>query len=751
MSEGVIVRSFSGGELSPALAARGDIAKYAVGLRRCRNFIVQRHGGVANRPGFRFVEECATASSNVRLIRYVSEVEGQSVLIEAGTGYLRFFNNGSAVVVASAPAWDGVTAYVIGDLVSSGGVIYWAKADGTNHAPPDAAFWYPLPAGNILEIPTNFNQLGVFNWVQSGRTITFTHPLVRPADLTYLSLTHWILRDVDTKPKVLPPTGIVLTGTAAGARSYGYVVTAAAPNTYEESEASAQVIGAAVLEPTPAAPHIITWTPVLTPPVTGTASPEYYVYCDPYGNGTYGFIGTSTGIASFRNVGIAPDFTATPPLAQTKFVTAGDYPTTCAYHQQRRFFGNTNDLPDAGFASRVGFADNFGISSPLQDDDAISFRIAGNNHNPIRHLIALKQLLVLTGAGEWRLNGGVDGVLTPNTLGLDQETYAGISSVRPVVVGNSIIYVQARGEIIRDLEFDQKVEGLAGRDLTVFAGHLFDGKTINGIDFQQSANSVVWACRSDGTLLGLTYVREQDIWAWHRHDTGALGWFEQVCVVPEIGQDVVYCIVRRTVNGVIRRYIEKLESREIVSYNRDAFFVDSGLSYAGAPVLSVAGLDHLEGQVVAVLADGVVLYNGDPSGALAGSFTVVGGALTLPAPAAPATGYSNIHAGLSIRFAEIETMDLDINGSNVRDKKKRVASLTAILHESARVFWAGPDEAHLTQYGRAEYDPTDVSFSGQVELNVQSRFNDNGRVFIRHTEPLPLTVLGIIPSVELGG
>jgi len=732
-TESVVQRAFAGGELAPALYARADQAKYLTGLRTCRNFLVLRSGGVSNRAGFRYVSPCKTNASTVRLLRYNSEVAGESILIEAGDGYLRFFKAGAAVQVSGVTAWSGATAYVIGDIAESGGVNYYCVKAHTNHAPPNATYWYAMP-GSLLELPHPFGT-AAFSWVQSGRVITLTQESAQPHELIFVELTRWVIQAITTAPTTPAPENLVLTPGGTGTRYAAYVVTAALAETYEESLVSNVVVNTGVAEPTPDAPHVLDWDAV-----TGAA--EYYLYADPYGNGTFGFIGTATGVNQFKDSGFVPDFTVTPPLARTLFATSGNYPKRAAHYQQRRFFAHTANEPDAMWGSRVGFPSNFAISSPLQDDDAITFKIAGNQHHPVRNLVGLKSLVVLTDGGEWVVRGGADGVLSPSALSADQEAYYGADDVRPVVIGNAIVYVQARGSIVRDLQFTQTVEGFAGRDLTIYASHLFDPYTVAELDYAQVPHSIVWVVRSDGVLLGLTYLREHDIWGWHRHDTS--GVFEHVCVVPENEEDAVYVIVRRTIDGGTVRYIERLESREILDFNTEAFFVDSGLSYAGAPTSNVTGLDHLEGEVVAVLGDGQVVYSGDPNGVNAESFRVSGGAINLPA------AYSAIHVGLRI-VAEIETLDLDVEGSSVRDKRKRVAGLSVLLESSSRAFRAGPDVDHLRRFEPAAHESTAPAVTGQVEMSLTSGFDKYGRVLIRQTDPLPLTILGVLPQVELGG
>jgi hypothetical protein len=294
---------------------------------------------------------------------------------------------------------------------------------------------------------------------------------------------------------------------------------------------------------------------------------------------------------------------------------------------------------------------------------------------------------------------------------------------------------------VHDLQFDQQVEGLGGKDLTIFASHLFDNYTLLSMDFQQVPHSTIWICRSDGTLLGLTYLREQDVWGWHRHDSGLACRFEHVKVVPESSEDAVYLITRRTIGGVFHRFIEKLESREIADFNADAFFVDIGLSYSGPAVATFSGLGHLEGQRVAVLADGAVVTNG----ADAVTLTVTGGAITIP------TAASDVHIGIPIQYAEVETLDLDVAGQAIRDKRKKVGSVTLLVDQSTRLFYVGPDAQQLMPYKPNPWEGSAGDFSGSVEQSVVSLYNDTGRVFVQVRDPIPMTILGVLPNVDLGG
>lgn len=741
MGTPVMQRSFAAGELAPAHHARADLVKFVTGLKTCKNFLVRAEGGVSNRAGFRYVATAKTATAGTKLYRFDRAGDTESdVLIEAGQGYFRFYVDGAPVEIATPSAWSAVTAYTVGDLVREGGVNYYCVADNTNEQPPDTGFWYPL-TGNIYEIPNPYTLAQLPKFDQSGFVATLTNRGVEPRELFYRSLTEWVLAELSTLPTIAAPANLAASAGASGTLPYAYVVTAAKADSYEESVASG-ADDVACLEPTPEDPNTLTWDAV-----AGAA--EYYVYCDPYGNGVFGFIGTATTNA-FNDTGFIPDFAVTPPVARVMFDAANNYPEVAASYQQRRFFANTNNEPDGFWGSRVGFPSNFGISSPLQDDDSLTFRLAGNANHAIRWLVALKVgLIAFTRKGEWTVTGtgGAGKTLTPNGINADQELYVGCDrTVEPQVVGNTILYLQEKGKIWREVRFDQAVEGLAGKDLTIFAAHLFKGKRIVSAAYQQNPDSILWCVRNDGVLLGLTYIPEQEVWGWHRHETRN-GTIEEVCVVSEGEEDVVYILVARVIGGQTVRYIERLESRDYdeEDFSDAAFFVDSGLSYNGPAVDRVEGLDHLIGQVVAVVADGRVVFNGDPDHADSATYTVDGaGGIDLPEAA------NDVHVGLGIRFGDLELLPLDVAGSDARDRKKRVASVTLLVDRSGIGWKVGPNEDELRP---AELEPSEGSpneFTGQIEISVPTGYDKNTSILIRQDQPLPLTVLGVIPNVGVG-
>jgi len=381
---------------------------------------------------------------------------------------------------------------------------------------------------------------------------------------------------VDTPPT---PQFSTPTGTA-----YFYITTRIDSNTGEESLASYQA--GTSTTPSAGTPVIVyawKWGVIGAPPLMEWDR-IYNVYRSSFSTGRYnfGFVGLAKSSGAyayeFTDTGVTPDYTRVPPLARTPFSTAGNYPSSVGYYQQRRVFGNTNSNVETVWTSKIGLPYNLCLSTPLQDDDPVTFTLSGKYVNSVRHIIELKRLVVLTSGGEWTVEGDAAGIITPTQINAKQHAYNGASNTSPVIVNGTLLYIQARGSIIRDFGFDFEVDGYKGNDLTIFSAHMFDGYTIRDWTYQQTPHSIVWVARDDGKMLGLTYIREHQMLAWHRHDTD--GVIEQVVSVPEGTEDALYMVVNRTINGSTKRYVERILTQkpgELV----DMTYLDSYLSYDG--------------------------------------------------------------------------------------------------------------------------------------------------------------------------
>jgi hypothetical protein len=254
--------------------------------------------------------------------------------------------------------------------------------------------------------------------------------------------------------------------------------------------------------------------------------------------------------------------------------------------------------------------------------------------------------------------------------------------------------------------------------------------------YAKAPQPVVWAVSSTGSLLGLTYVPEQQVGAWHQHDTGADGAFESICVVPEGNEDVLYAVVRRTIGGSEVRYIERLASRNFLAVE-DAFLVDSGATYSGAATTSITGLTWLEGQTVSILADG----------AEHPQRTVASGAVTLDWPA------SLVHVGLPIQ-ADLQTLPMAVAAQAFgQGRQKNISRVWLRVYRSSGIM-AGPSFERLVEFKQRQAEPYGTPpalRSDEVQIDLQPSWGSGAQVCIRQSKPLPLTVVSMTMEAEVAG
>lgn len=409
------------------------------------------------------------------------------------------------------------------------------------------------------------------------------------------------------------------------------------------------------------------------------------------------------------------------------------YPGCVTYYQQRQIFGGSYGFPQDVWMSTVSGFKAFTRDVPVIDDNAISLRIVSREVNEIRHFVDIKNLIALTSGGPFVLSGNEQTVLTPTTTRAERQEGYGCSHVRPLVVGKQVLYLQEKGGKVRSLGYSFADDSFVGSDLTILASHLFNGYTIVDWAFQEAPFSCIWAVRDDGSLLGFTYLPEHEVAAWHRHDTD--GDIESVCVISEDDVDAVYLCVERTIGETTKRFIERMDDRDWTDIE-DAFFVDCGLSYSGAPATVISGLDHLEGETVSILADGHV----HPQQ------VVTSGSITLQHSA------SKVHVGLPY-VSDMETLEINSSGSNLLDRAKLINHVGLMVEDTVTVF-AGPDATHLHEYkGRSVevYGAPNALKDGLMEIPISASWSKQGRVFVRNSDPLPISILAVIPDVTGGG
>lgn len=257
----------------------------------------------------------------------------------------------------------------------------------------------------------------------------------------------------------------------------------------------------------------------------------------------------------------------------------GTYPGAVQYFQQRLVYANTINQPDTYFMSQPGLYSNFDVAIPTVDSDAITGTPWAVQINGIQFMVpSIQGLLTFTGNGVWLVSGGNSVAITPADQNAQAQAQIGCSNlVPPLFINLHVLYVQAKDSIVRDIAFNFLYSVFTGTDITVFSNHLFMGHTLLQWAYAEEPFKMVWAIRDDGILLSLTYIKEQEIEGWARHDTNGL--FVSVCSVIEPPVDAIYTIVKRYIPtwGKWAYYSERMDNR-IWNNIENCFCVDAGLS-----------------------------------------------------------------------------------------------------------------------------------------------------------------------------
>lgn len=754
MSTKTLLRSFAGGEITPEMFGRIDLPKNQTGLQKALNFLSLPYGPAARRPGTSFLNETKDSTTISRLIPFVYSAS-QAMILEFGVGYIRFHNSSGTLLEANkvvnsvvgntinvtAHGWS-TGDWVFLSLSGAGGRFFKITSTGANTftttdpggtvANPNVAY---NQAARVYQIAAPYDATNLFTlrYAQNADVLTISHPALATQELRRLGATNWTLTAAGFVPTTAAPTAPAAVATVAVATNLTpqhYVITTLANDFVTESLQTADVTCTNNL--TLAGNYnTISWT-------AAAGANRYYVYKQR--GGTYGYIGQTTGL-SLTDDNITPDATQVPPESNfTLNAAPGDYPTAVTYHEQRRWFAGTVNNPQRVSATRSATDSNLTSSVPSRDDDALQFRIAASQQNAIRHLVPLSDLLALTAGGEFRIySDGSSSAITPKSITVKPQSYCGANDVQPVVTSASALYVQSQGSHVREIAYDPSGTGYyRSVDLNLIAPHLVDQYTVTQLAYSRAPDQIMWAVRSDGYLLGMTYVPDQQVFAWHQHNTD--GFVESIAVIPENNADVLYMLVRRTVNGRAVRYIERLQTRLFTTL-ASCFYVDAGLTYSGSPVTNVSGLWHLEGKTVSILADGAVkATNVVTNGTLATALD---------------TAASTITIGLAYT-SDLQTLPLDLEGAAAggQGTMKNVNKVHIRVAQSSLVS-AGPAFNKLAAFpARAVSDPygsPPALRNGELPLVVSPSWGSDASICLRTTDPTPLTVLSMTLEVAVGG
>lgn len=611
MSTNIIQTSFASGELSPSLFARVDLTKYHSGAALMRNWFVDYRSGASTRPGTKFVCQAFKSGTPVRLIPFQSSALVPYTL-EFGDKYIRFHSFGAPVLEAgfaitgasqANPCVLTITGnnYAIGDWIFVTGIVGMTQLNGrffkvtnvagaavtiatVNGTPINSLSFTAYSSGGsagrvyTLVSPYAAADLALLKFVQQTNTMYITHPAYGPSTLVINSPTNWAITIITFGTTISPPTSVTAAPSSAGAANYSYIGTSVDAFGQESLPSVPGAVGSAVNISATAGTIAISW-------ISAAGAVAYNIYkAEPSVFGAvpagvaYGFIGSATA-NNFVDSNIVPDFSTTPEIVGNPF-TLGNNPGTCAFFQQRLYLAGSNSFPQTFWASQPGYYTNFNFSNPIQPNDAYNDTLVSKQVNFIKNMVSMPGgLIFLTSTGAWQLSSG-SGVastaaVTPINATATPQAYNGATDLPPIVCNFDVLYAQIDGTI-RDLSYNIYAAIYTGTDISVLSNHLFFGYNIKEWAFAELPFKLIWAVRNDGTLLSLTFVKEQEIVGWAAHTTNGL--YQSVSTVIENQYNAVYVVVKRFIGGQWVQMIERMDDRISFPYGaEDSWSVDCGV------------------------------------------------------------------------------------------------------------------------------------------------------------------------------
>lgn len=470
--------------------------------------------------------------------------------------------------------------------------------------------------------------------------------------------------------------------------------------------------------------------------------------------GVWGLVGIVEG-GVFVDDNVAPALSDAPITIKTPFDGTGKYPAIMSIFQQRSVWARTDARPHTIFMSRTGDLYNMGISEPLKDDDAITASLPALRSSEIRAMVPMRKMLVLTEESEWTVGAqsNAEG-LTPRSVEFMPQSYFGSCDIQPIVINSSVMFIQRDGRVIREYGYDLKSDGLTGMDRSVLSAHLFEGRTIVSWTYQQNPGSVIWAAMSDGSLLSMTYMPEQDIWAWARHDT-VRGRVIDVCATGALMSDIdgdptetdeVYLLVERDDgnNANTELFIERMR-RLPVDNNPE--------------IGQVACLDCMQRVHHASPATAHATSLPDGSATLINAVTGVAQTVTITGGSVTTAAMAEVLIGQPIS-SELTTIRPEPQQVSVQGLKKRITKTLLRLRRSlggtlipygsrAPADTIRDLAAVVTAPAGAATDGTVALISGDRDVAIKGFDNMDGQFTLTHANHWPFTLLMVVLSMEV--
>lgn len=605
--------AFNVGEVSDKAYGRIDIEKYFAALRQCVNCYIHAHGPVSNRSGFRYLGPCKTHDTPVILVPFEYS-DDQTYALEFGHKYVRFWSDRGQLVhivrTYNKTAWATATAYVIGDERTDGTSLFKCIQDHTSAADnkPEGAWgweaYWELVGRDSLEQWVTATEYKVqdMRWV-AGISYICNEDHTSGTWATDLAANKWTQQDEVEIASPFPEQTLKNMRWAQSADVMFLVDGARKPRKltrldHQQWQMESMDFDTGVGCPGFQAPNEDTDLTMDASALTGTitviASKPIFTWDHQYAylRMHNGFMRINTVDSDTQVTCIVRDdleaHTATSEWAWGGWGGKFLWPRHVELHDDRLVFAGTIDNPLSVWMSKTGSYTDFSMgdwkdsTEVLTDDDGIFRNIqSGGKQNDIQWILSGSAFMVGSLGTEFSITGANLDAITPTSWLPKNETAIGSSRVQPIQVGNHILFVQKHGKKLMDWVYHLEAGGRRDFDRTVMADHITRYTEITSLCYQQSPNKIVWVVLSDGTMAGLTHMREHDVYGWHRHHTPN-GLIESACSIAGTEEDDLYVVVSRYINGAWVRNVECLDPYFKSEHSIDAFFLDSGLSYEEA-------------------------------------------------------------------------------------------------------------------------------------------------------------------------
>lgn len=420
------------------------------------------------------------------------------------------------------------------------------------------------------------------------------------------------------------------------------------------------------------------------------------------------------------------------------------WPAAVSFYEGRLCFARTAEQPETVWMSKVDDFEDHGVSDPLVDDDAISVSIRADSLNEIKWITEGAQLIVGTSAAMRTIGEATTSEpFSPTNIRQKRQSTFAAGDVAPAQVGNVVLYADYYRTALREFAYSFELNSYVAQDMSILAEHLLRNQ-IKEMAFAQNPDALLWVVDDSGNLRAVTYERDQNVVAFHKHTIGGTGvYVESVAAIPGNGRDEVWLLVRRTIDGGSVRYIERLSiGLSDTGDLEDATFLDSHLTYSGGSTTSLTGIDHLEGESVYVWSDA----------GKQGPYTVSSGAITLDEAVTVAC------VGLAYS-STLETLSPEV-GARGGTAQTRLGTTKDVFIRLDRSVGGtcGPSdgtqetiEYDLSMDNEGSFGDGATLYTGDVRVPIEMKWERYKRIKVVHSDPTPFHMIAMIYEHRVSG